>query len=102
MSGGKVFSPQKFINKNFIDQKLTLTETLEWIQNDLKIKQPIVQYLAPQFNVKLALRTAIPFASALIRGDWNSLANQFLPLLKKSNSIYFYNPTIKAIQHWIR
>jgi protease-4 len=102
MSGGKVFSPQKFINKNFIDQKLTLTETLEWIQNDLKIKQPIVEYLAPQFNVKLALRTAIPFATALIRGDWNALANQFLPLLKKSNSIYFYNPTIKAIQHWIR
>jgi len=104
MGGGRVFSPKKFIDHKLIDENLSLIETLEKIQEQHSILKPQIEFLAPNYNLKLAIRKSIPFVKSLLKSDFRTIINILLKKYNKhpENKIYFLNPIVASLQHWIK
>ncbi|MCG9874428.1 MAG: signal peptide peptidase SppA [Leptospiraceae bacterium] len=104
MGGGRVFSPKKFIDQKFIDKELSLTECLDEIKEDLSLKYTKINYLAPNFNLKIAFKKSIPFLKLLVDFEFRSLFKKLTELNNKNTKIkiYFMNPIITSIQNFIK
>lgn len=104
MGGGRVFSPSKFIDKKFIDKKISFIECLEEIKEELSLKYAKINYLAPNYNLKIALRKSIPFLKLFSDFEYKSLLKKLIGLNQRNSKmeIYFLNPLIPSIKNFIK
>ncbi|MCC5814026.1 MAG: signal peptide peptidase SppA [Leptospira sp.] len=65
MSGGKVFAPKSFFEAGLSDGMVSFLDVVEELKTLIKARRINLDYRAPRYNMKLAMRENIPFLSKM-------------------------------------
>jgi hypothetical protein len=92
------------LNFDKIDKKISFIECLEEIKEELSLKYAKINYLAPNYNLKIALRKSIPFLKLFSDFEYRSLLKKLIGLNQRNSKIeiYFLNPLIPSIKNFIK
>ncbi|WCL48124.1 S49 family peptidase [Leptospira sp. GIMC2001] len=99
MSGGRIFAPSVFLQNQMIDGIQSIQETLDIVKADLNKKTIQIEYMAPKYNLKSAIRESIPFVQMihkLTKGMQNPIANLFTLQSTSDKNIRILNKNILA------